>query len=274
VAATNVEILAELTGKRSRVGGIDTFLGVDGLGEYLTDFEPPEEVPPLSIEEQAEKIIDAARADLMLAGIRLSCSPADKDAWDLRLFAKRNIKLKQIESIRIWPISLPRESAIDGFPLVTTAEALIPRCATASITGFVAFELTTALCSHAVCFVLNLPVDNMPEGRDAAVLRTIVANREGFLRYLLLLLQDMDNLPSVGDILSATGGKWNAGDSLDGLPLLEELTRAFSRNPGRLDSVRNLVKQLNATSEGHDIIPAEFMDLWRVFDSTLQEGER
>lgn len=274
VAGTNVEVLAELTGKRSRVGGLDTFLGVDGLGEYLTDFEPPEEAPPLSIEEQAEKVIDAARADLMLAGIRLSCSPADKDAWDLRIFAKRNIKLKQIESIRIWPISLPKERAIDGFPLVTTAEAMIPRCATASITGFVAFELTTALCSHAVCFVLNLPVDNMPEGRDAAVLRSIVANREGFLRYLLLLLQDMDNLPTIGDILSTTGGKWNAGDSLDGLPLLEELTRAFSRNPGRLDSVRTLVKQLNETSEGRDIIPAEFMDLWRVFDSILQEGER
>jgi hypothetical protein len=114
----------------------------------------------------------------------------------------------------------------------------------------------------------------MPEGRDAAVLRTIVANREGFLRYLLLLLQDMDNLPSVGDLISAIGGKWNAGDSLDGLPLLEELTRAYSRNPDRLDSVRNLVKQLNETSEGHDIIPAEFMDLWRVFDSILQEGAR
>jgi hypothetical protein len=56
--------------------------------------------------------------------------------------------------------------------------------------------------------------------------------------------------------------------------LLEELTRAYSRNPGRLDSVRNLVKQLNETSEGHDIIPAEFMELWRVFDSILQEGAR
>lgn len=274
VSGSNVEILAELTGKRSRVGGIDSFLGDHGMQEYLIEFEPPEEPPPLSAEEQAEKIIDVARADLMLAGIRLSCSPADEDAWDLRIFAKRNIKLKQIESIRIWPISLPKERAIDGFSLVTTAEALIPRCATASITGFVAFELTTALCSHAVCFVLNLPVDNMPEGRDAAVLRTIVANREGFLRYLLLLLQDMDNLPSVGDLISAIGGKWNAGDSLDGLPLLEELTRAFSRNPGRLDSVRNLVKQLNETSEGHDIIPTEFMDLWRVFDSMLQEGGR
>jgi hypothetical protein len=274
VAGSNVEILAELTGKRSRVGGIDSFLGDDGLREYLIDFEPPEEVPPLSVEEQAEKIIDAARADLMQAEIRLCCIPADEDAWDLRIFAKRNIKLKQIESFRVWPISLPKERAIDGAPLATTAEVLIPRCAMASITGFVAFELTTALCSHAMCFVLNLPVDNMPEGRDAAVLRTIVANREGFLRYLLLLLQDMDNLPSIGDLVSAIGGKWNVGGSLDGLPLLEELTRAYCRNPDRLDSVRKLIQQLKATPEGDEIIPSEFMDLWRVFDSMLQEGGR
>jgi hypothetical protein len=272
VAGTNVEILAELTGKRSRVGGVDSFLGVDGLGDYLSPFEPPEEVPPPSIEEQAEKIIDLARTDLMQAGIRLACSPADEDAWDLRILAQRNIKLKQIESIRIWPISLPKERAIDGAPLATTAEVLIPRCATASITGFVAFELTTTLCSYAVCFVLNLPVDNMPEGRDAAVLRTIIANREGFLRYLLLLLQDMDNLPSIGDLVSAIGGKWNAGGGLDGLPLLEELTRAYSRNPDRLDSVRKLVEQLKVTPEGNEIIPTEFMELWQVFDSMLKEG--
>ena len=60
--------------------------------------------------------------------------------------------------------------------------------------------------------------------------------------------------------------------SLDGLPLLEELTRAYSRNPGRLDSVRKLVEQLNATPKGTKIIPDEFMDLWRVFDSMLQGG--
>ena len=65
--------------------------------------------------------------------------------------------------------------------------------------------------------MLNLPVDNMPEGRNAAVLRTIVANREGFLRYLLLLLQDMDDLPSIGDLVSAIGGTWNAaGAALTG----------------------------------------------------------
>jgi hypothetical protein len=274
VAGTNVEILAELTGKRSRVGGIDSFLGDDGLCEYLTDFELPADPPPVSVEEQAEKIIDAARAELMLAGIRLSCVAANEDVWDLRVFANRNIKLKQIESIRIWPISLPKERAIDGAPLAATGEVLIPRCATASITGFVAFELTTALCDHSVCFVLNLPVDNMPAGRDAAVLRTIVANRQGFLRYLLFLLQDMDNPPSIGDLVSAIGGTWNAVGGLDGMPLLEELTRAYSRNPARLESVRKLVEQLNATLEGKEIIPAEFMELWQVLDLVLQKDAR
>jgi hypothetical protein len=86
----------------------------------------------------------------------------------------------------------------------------------------------------------------MPDGRDAAVLRTIVANREGFLRYLLLLLQDVDDLPSVGDLVSAIGGTWNAAGGLDELPLLEELTRAYSRNPGRLDSVRKLRRTCSA----------------------------
>jgi hypothetical protein len=90
VAGANVEILAELTGKRSRVGGIDSFLGDHGLREYLTEFEPPPEPPQLSLEEQAEKIIDAVRSELMLAGIRLFCTAADEDAWDLRVSAKRN----------------------------------------------------------------------------------------------------------------------------------------------------------------------------------------
>ena len=146
VAGTNVEILAELTGKRSRVGGIDSFLGDDGLGEYLTEFEPPEEIPPPTLEEQAEKIIDAARSELMLAGLRLSCAAAGEDIWDLTVSAKRNVKLREIQ-IRSapGPFPFPGKPLLTVLLFATTGEVLIPRCATASITGFVAFELVTAL---------------------------------------------------------------------------------------------------------------------------------
>lgn len=38
-ASKNVEILVELVGRKSKVGGIDELLGADGLGEYLVDFD-------------------------------------------------------------------------------------------------------------------------------------------------------------------------------------------------------------------------------------------
>jgi hypothetical protein len=272
IAGANIELLAELTGKKSRVGGIDSFLGDDGLREYLVDFVQPDEPPPLTIQEQAEKLADVARGELMAAGLRLLCVAVESDVWDLQIGAQRTFKLKQIRSIRTWPISMPSERAVDAIPLATAREITIPRCATASITGLIAFEVTTTLCDQSTCFVLNLPVDNMPSGRDAAVLRTIVANREGFLRYLLLLLQEMDGLAPIEKLLSAIGGTWNVNSaSLDGLPLLEELMRAYSRDPSRLRSVRTLIDQLSSTPEGKELLPPEFMELWSIFDSMLTE---
>lgn len=272
LSGANVEILAELTGYRSAVGGIDGLLGDDGLQEYLIDFISPAEPPPPSLEEQAEDIIDSVRLTLTKAGLRLECCPSGDDVWDLKLTSQGRVNLDRIELIRVWPISLVRERGVDAASLAIAAEVVVPRCATASVTSFIAFELVSTLCSHSVCFVLNVPVENMPASREAAVLRTIIANREGFLRYRMLLLQDFDSMPAAGDLVSAIGGEWNSSaDGLDALPLLEELTRAYSRNPNRLRSARKLVEELSGTPQGREVIPAEFMDLWRTFDSLLPE---
>ena len=266
----NVEILAELTGYRSAVGGIDSLLGDDGLQEYLIDFVPPAEPPPPSQEEQAEEILDSVRAALTKAEVRMSCKNVGDDIWDLCVTSHKQVNLDQIASIRAWPISIPQARAVDAVPLATGGEVIVPRCATASVTGFVAFELISTICSYSICFVLNVPVDNMPAAREAAVLRTIIANREGFLRYLMLLLQDVDSLPGMGDLLAAIGGEWkSSAASFDALPLLEELTRAYSRDPNRLRSVKKLVEELNGTIEGQKVVPSEFMELWRVFDALL-----
>ncbi len=273
MSGANVEILAELTGYKSAVGGIDALLGDDGLQEYLIDYVPPDEVPPPSVEEQAEEIIDSVRLALTHTGMRLSCHSAGDDVWDLKIEAQELISLDQIESIRLWPISLVKERAVDAALLATTGEVVVPRCATASVTGFIAFELVTTLCSHAVCFVLNLPVDNMPASREAAILRTIISNREGFLRYLMLLLQDFDSTSSIGDLVSAIGGSWNlSANGIEALPLLEEMTKAYSRDPNRLQSVKKLVEQLCDTAEGREVIPKEFMDLWSIFESLLKKA--
>ena len=123
---------------------------------------------------------------------------------------------------------------------------------------------------------MNLPVDGLPEERRAAVVRAIVANREGFLKYLLFLLADFeeDGLPN--DLLLTVTGEGVAGgyQLADALPLLEEMTRALSRDKDRLRRIQSLIDDLNRNADGDSLIPEEFMDLWRVFEAALQEAER
>jgi hypothetical protein len=38
-----------------------------------------------------------------------------------------------------------------------------------------------------------------------------------------------------------------------------------------LRSIRSLVEQLNSTPEGRELLPPDFMELWAIFDSMLDE---
>jgi hypothetical protein len=152
----------------------------------------------------------------------------------------------------------------------------MPSCSLAAVTGFTAFELTASPAPEPCCFVLNLPVDGLPDERRAAVVRTIVANREGFLKYLLFLLADLeeDGLPN--EILLAVSGEASSkGYTLqEALPLLEEMTRALSRDPARLRSIKSLIEDLTKTSDGRDLVPDTFLEVWRVYESVLEETAR
>ncbi len=151
---------------------------------------------------------------------------------------------------------------------------VLPRCSLAAVTGLVAFELACEPAPERCCFVLNLPVDGLPEERRAAVVRTIVANREGFLKYLLFLLADAqeDGLPN--ELLMAVSGEGESSGYRirDALPLLEEMTRALSRDPSRLRSIKTLIDDLNGAGDGEGIVPPEFLELWRVYEEVLQEA--
>jgi hypothetical protein len=147
------------------------------------------------------------------------------------------------------------------------------------VTGLVAFELAMAEPEIALRFVLKLPVDGLPDERDAAILRLLLNNRDGFLRYLLLLLGEQD---ASGPFAQACGtggafhGGWGDADG-EALPLLEELTRAFSRDPQRLAEVRRVIDKLRAADGarrvGGEPIPDAFLALWGVFEQALQQGK-
>jgi hypothetical protein len=275
VDCINIELMAGLTGKKSRVKGIDELLSSQGLGNALELYSPGntpvEEAEVVAAHERLEE----ARKLLSTAELRISCQ-GRKDDWQLTLLPAGPIPLRGISSIRAWPISLRPEHSVDAVALARGCPVALPACSLAAITGFVAFELASEPAAERCCFVLNLPVDGLPEERRAAVVRTIVANREGFLKYLLFLLADFqeDGLPNEL-LLAISGEEGSRGYRLqDALPLLEEMTRALSRDPARLHSIKTLIDDLDRTGDGDSLVPPEFMDLWRVYEAVLHEVER
>ena len=272
VDGVNVELLVGLTGKTSKVGGIDKIFSQDGFGKLLEPYQPGQ--PPAEDEavRLAEMRLEAAKSALAAADLRLSCG-GEGDQRQLMLKPGGPVLLEGIESLRAWPVSLRPEFATDVMQIRLGEVAVLPECSLAAVTAFVAFEMTSPPAPDSCRFVLNLPVDGMPEERRAAMVRAIVANREGFLKYLLFLLADIDEDGLPNDVLLAVtaGGTQNGYSLQSALPLLEEMTRALSREPARLDSIQSLIEDLVRTEEGRQMVDEQFLRLWDVYAAVLKE---
>lgn len=73
------------------------------------------------------------------------------------------------------------------------------------------------------------------------------------------------------------GGDGNGGWSprfSDEVPILEELARAFSRNPEKLRDVRAVLDRLKKNPNTASIIPPDFVRVWTVFEDAMREAER
>jgi hypothetical protein len=272
VDGVNVELLVGLTGKTSKVGGIDKIFSQDGFGKLLEPYQPGEPPAEDDAVRLAEMRLEAAKSALAAADLRLSCG-GEGDQRQLMLKPSGPVLLGGIESLRAWPVSLRPEFATDVMQIRLGEEAVLPECSLAAVTAFVAFELTSPPAPDSCRFVLNLPVDGMPEERRAAMVRTIVANREGFLKYLLFLLADIDEDGLPNDVLLAVtaGGTQNGYSLQSALPLLEEMTRALSREPARLDSIQSLIEDLVRTEEGRRMVDEQFLLLWEIYAAVLKE---
>ena len=275
VDGVNVELLVGLTGKTSKVGGIDKIFSQDGFGKLLEPYQPGEPPAEDGAVRLAEMRLEAAKSALAAADLRLSCG-GEGDQRQLILKPGGPVLLEGIESLRAWPVSLRPEFATDVMQIRLGEEAVLPGCSLAAVTAFVAFEMTSPPAPDSCRFVLNLPVDGMPEERRAAMVRTIVANREGFLKYLLFLLADIDEDGLPNDVLLAVtvGGAQNGYSLQSALPLLEEMTRALSREPARLDSIQSLIEDLVRTEEGRQMVDEQFLELWEVYAAVLKEVRR
>lgn len=267
-ASKNIEILVGLVGRKNKVGGIDELLGADGLGEYLVDFDATKEAEIDAVKLEVEKSAEKARSRLSEVALSIECSPGSKDdLWALVLTGEIP-SLEGIVSASAWPITVTRDFAVDILGSDAHGGIRLGEFSVSSVTGLIAFELKTNHPDVTARFVLNLPVTGVPEGRNAAILQTVISNKDGFIRYLLLLLGD-DSVSGLDPGNGSGFAKWLArlADGED-VPLLEELTRTYSRHPERLSEISGLVRDLSQGSQ-NAIIPEDFLNLWTVFESAI-----
>jgi hypothetical protein len=256
----NVETMAEIRGAMGRPGGragcgIERFRE-SGILALCADYRRvhPDSVDPALA--AAEKRLEQARAAVLDANLHLTCAPKD-DAWSWTLGGE--LALPPGTNLAFWPITLADDLAT-ALSLPSTWS--LP---TTKLTAFVAFRLIAAELPEAeLRFVRKLPTTGLPEGRVAQVLRTLIDSQERLLRFLRALLGGLDALADWSNEEGTGGGVviWRTG--LGGETLLEDLVRAASRDPSRLEPVRRLIDDLRKTEEGRRIVPDELFELWQA----------
>lgn len=273
LAGKNVEILVELVGKRSKTIDIDKLLGNDGLGEYITPFTEQDQPPVDTQRQEAEEALENAKDILVKSALIVKCTPSDgKDFWELIIRSKPGITFPGLSNITAWPITVKPDSARGILKGLQKGEASLGSYAAASITGLIAFELTSSQVGLQLRFVLNLPLTGRIPDRDAAIFRTVINNREGFLRYLMLLLGG-DDAPPGGGPNKTNHKKWFGGNGLRiDSPLLEQLTQTFCRHPERLSEISELINKLTKDESEHQILPDGFVEFWQVFERALEKS--
>ncbi len=268
----NIEILVGLVGKKNKIGGIDELISTDGLGEYLVDFDRINNQVTIDETRQgAEKFIEEARSCLANIHLLIWCSPgSNDDLWTLVLIGEIP-SLNGIVSAYTWPITVPQKNhAVNILDNNTHDKIRLGEVSTSSVTGLMAFELKTKHPDVTIRFVLNIPIEGVPKERNSAILQTVVTNREEFFRYLILLLGDDDMVSGFNHSNSSPkliNLFYRLADGED-IPLLEELTRTYSRHPERLKEVSELIRDLSQGKQ-NKIIPQKFLDLWKVFEDAI-----
>lgn len=191
----------------------------------------------------------------------------------MTLEADAPVEMPGVDGVDVWLVTRHRDTAVPADRLLRETSLELRASPLSLLTSFVAFELRSDEVDETLRFVLKVRAENMPvEERDAAVVRDVIRNREGFLRYVMLLLAEAGDRPG---FFGGGGVSWDrmAGRSEgEDLPLFEHMTRAFCREPSRLESIRRLMEEV-ASGEGGDVVPPEFVELWSVYESALDAEE-
>lgn len=279
----NVEFMVHLTGKRSKVG-IEEFIGEKNNDEnsfikLLKPYKRYDKKPEKNEEEnQAEKLLNEIKSGLLSLSLKGKIEPSQDKTYKLVLTSKKKIaKIPSRVTIHSYPITLSSEESIQ-IKATDETEIVFKNISIQAITTFIAFKISIKLQKKEIeeSFVLNIPVTGIPEERNNSILVSIIKDRGRFIRYLLLILMENPDAFMLEELFSKDKNVKNESNDKRNfsdfeIPLLEELVRAFSRDPEKILRIAHLIDDIKKTDEAKDIIPLEFIETWDIFMEAYNE---
>jgi len=290
-SSQNVEALVELRGERRKVG-INQFLdensensAINFLKEYGKTTMGKEEEEKENLEKDLEKKLEEYKVNLLKMGLRVKIRPESTELYKIIIYPNiTNITNSKYSSEGIkgicYPITLQKQTNKIDIPLLWKDKIIFHKVPPLSLTSLVAFELNIKDkgISQKMEFVLNLPVEGMPERRNEKIIRAILGDSNGFIQYLRILLTENQNIFLFNHNFynNYIGGYGHRQNQIP-IPLAEELIKALSRDPDKIKNIHDLIKELSKNKDiKDDIIPEEFKEIWkniwRVYKS--QHGKR
>jgi len=258
---TNVEVVAELIGRHSRVGGPADWVSERGMGPLLLPYVPVDTTDIMK-QKKIDDALEICRKALMLAELTLDCEKAEGGH---RLKMIGTSALEDIDAeFWAWPLSVPSGRQV-GLTASPVCELGI--FASQDVTSLIGFRIR--IDGGELSFGVELPLANPPLDREAGVLALILRNRAAFLRYLTLLLSEADDSVQPGSGEDGHGLTSFGGNGEASAPLFELLVKAFSRSPEKLAQVGSAIRQLEQAEadSGEKLVPDEFLKVWRTLEA-------
>ena len=123
-------------------------------------------------------------------------------------------------------------------------------------------------------FVMNLDLQGAPEDRQDRVVRSLIENRDQFLRYILFLLACRDEATaSSGDLRKLLQSPEDCQNRGPLNPhLLETLLRALHRGPEQLERVASLLDVLRKQTGSSELLSDDFQNIWEPIWAAAQQA--
>lgn len=251
----NVEFMVEMVGGATRIG-VDSILASDtGLQSVLIPYATSGGAPPDRDDEEM-RALRAIIRQLAACRYTLTVSAAD-EGHDVVLTSSRIPGLPEGHRAAAEILTRPG----NAYPLaagirVDVEFAAVP---TTDITPFVTLRVSGPGDRSVGCVVRARLIGD-PAGRLDQILARQVDTPEKFLRFLALVLGLGDPEALVLGSGADTGSAAFRGGGSVGV--LELVVRALAHDPRSLTDLDRLVRSLQATERGREVLPRGFDRLW------------